>query len=804
MKKIYQLACIAMAALVLIGGCKDEEHQPLPADAGTISGATENACPEKTVALSINAVAEATAYVWYRNGEVIADASGMSYTVTESGSYTVAGNNTEGMGKTSPVHVVNIKLCPGEDGAVPADAGAITGPEVNDCPSRTAALSVEPITGATSYQWSIAYAEDDIETAITTEPAYTADFSNLFGENQAVTYTVSGVNDAGLGKASPPHVVTKQACVPEKPVILGNPDWIESTDNNLTVYRTVCPATNMAGTATSASEDVTRYQWYWQLVGTDPELKEWDTYGGAELTLGGRGYTYNFAVVAINADGESPRSDVIQVIGSSCFQPNRPGGVGGNVAIFPTAAGFYPAGPDYNVALSNCDIQEVTGTIETGVELTCNAAVATDADYPVLNYSFWVKTTADGAFTKVFTSTGTSGSARTLVVDGVTYPSGTYQVTAASADGDSEFGNNYVAVTIRTDCPEPPAPELAAPTFSSRRGGSYSNGTFTNNCGTATITLDINIPGTPAGNLTTITWKRHPGMEIARDGNEGTRTAWAMADNGTYTVTYTKEISGVAHESLGAEIVVALKLCTPTFATKPTAIVPPDTYAVAVINASDAVSEPVITSYEWYFNGAPATSAEVTAATATRTYHLFEPGTYTVRAKSTYGDSPFSEEIVLTGSSTPPASTYTRNELIGTYSVVDYKPEYPNGFVQKNYTLTIAAGTGTDDITITGLGDAPSVTLNATVSTSDNTTSLSIPPVNSRFSKVTSFDYESGIPNCSTDPLIVPITTVGGAPGVSQSLLLYVLRSTGNGNACGEIYVMGSTNSSDISSWTKQ
>jgi hypothetical protein len=803
MKNIYQFACIAIAALMLISGCKEEEQRPLPADAGAISGATENVCPAKTVDLSIRAVAEATAYVWYRNGEVISGASGASYTASQSGSYTVAGQNEMGEGGKSPVHGVTISPCPGEEGAVPAAAGTIMGPAENDCPSNLAVLSVEAIEGATSYSWRIAYAEDDIDEAVTTEPAYTATFAGL-AEGQSVTYTVSGVNEEGPGVASPPHVVQKQLCIASKPVIQGNADWLTETRGDTTVYTTVCPATQMAGTATSASENVIRYKWYHQVVGSDPELTPWATDGSAIMSLGGPGYTYNYAVVAVTDDGDSPMSDVIQVIGTQCCMPGPPGGT---VAIFPAASGFYPGqdGRAYSFGINNCEIQEKTGKVETTVGLICNSAQPREG-HPVLGYAFWVKTTESGSFTKV-KETGTNAAERVIEVDGTTYPSGTYMVTAYSDCGHSSFGNNWIAVTIRNDCP-PPVVVLPALTFS---GGGYSSGTVTNTCPAATATLYMDIPGGSSG--ATFTWRdvSNPD-EVAWDGTTDSRRDLTIADNGTYTVTYTKEIEEVLVESQPATLVVNMKLCAPTFVTKPTAIVEPAEYAEVVLNAPVATVAPHITGYEWFFGGRLALDTEVSTidAPSSLTFYLKKEGTYKVRAKSPYGNSEFSEEITIT-KITPPEA-YTRADLIGTYTVTDYGRAALSSFT---YTLTIGEGTHADSITITnlanvvGTGNYPIILKAAVAFTADGATSgiygtISIPKQSYvlpsgaytyTFQHVTN---ETNPPTYDNNDVVIQIKFVNGKPGVSQTNLRYYLGRSSGINYC---YGGGANNTV---TWIKQ
>ena len=493
MKHIYQITSIAAIALALAYGCKDEvEEKSLPADAGAISGAAANTCPDTAVTLSVETLSGAAAYVWYKDGAVIPDASSASYTAVASGSYQVAGKNDDGEGKKSAAHAVTISACPEEPAAaLPAAAGSITGDTVNSCPAQTVTLSVDTIEGATSYLWIVTYGEGDVDSIHNSGRSYTVDVSS-FSEGQQVSVTVSGVNALGAGEASRPRVVAKQRCLAGKPVITGNTEWITETRGDTVVYTTVCPAAAMPSLATVTSGDVIRYDWYRQQVGIDPELTAWATDGSADRNLGVKDNTYNYAVVAVTADGESERSNIVQVIGTACPVPNKPGGAS-PVALYPTLA--YPQSAPYDFTISNCDIQEITFTAETSVELTANG---TSGGETPTGYAFWVKTPDVDTF-RVAAETGTSPSARKIVVDGTTYPAGTYRVTAFNDNGHGEFGSNEITVAIRTDCPAPPVPQLDAPTVIT----SLIGGVLTNVCPSthASASLFLNFPSSPSGDV---------------------------------------------------------------------------------------------------------------------------------------------------------------------------------------------------------------------------------------------------------------------------------------------------------------
>jgi hypothetical protein len=915
--KMYSAGALLCAATLFAATRCEDDVPEAPGAAGSITstgiaegsggnaGATTNNCPEATVSLSVGEVKHAASYQWYKDGEKIPNATGATYTATESGSYTVAGVNGEGEGAKSPAHVVTIVPCAGTEGgvpdaagtigsatdcslqqvslsvpaitgatsyvwkiaradndfaydttAVPADtvsltfgeglsatftvwglnaagngaasqphvvailpcpddgkpaaAGAISGSTTNECPSQLVSLSVPAITGATSYVWKIAFAADDFEYDTTAVPTYTYNFST-FGEGQHISFTVWGLNEVGNGAASQPHEVTKQLCLAAKPVIQGKDEW-KVMRGDTAVYTIVCPATNMPATASTESGSVIRYKWYWQQLGEHAELVEWTTDGAATYNLGSPGnYTYNFAVSAITADGESPKSDVIQVVGVACCQPNSPGGAAGNVAMYPENA--YPQGAPYSFEVSNCDIQEKTGKAETGVTLICNNAIRKDDAHPVTGYSFWVKTATDDDFHKVVT-TGTAAAERRIFVDGTTYPAGTYKVTAESSCGDSPFGNNEITVVIRNDCPAP-APTLSAPTFDQGSGGVITNGVFSNTCPTALAPLYLTIPSAPAGStLTKVKWTRvSPTPEaVVWESTTNETIRPSVANNGTYSVTYTKDVEGTSYESEPGTLTINVALCPPTFATKPEYIIEPAEYAVAVLNAPNAGVDGI--TYEWFYNNStrPASSLEVSLVDGEPlTFHLLKEGTYKVRIRTSYGNSDYSEEISLVKVTTPTA--YTRDDIIGTYSVTDWKGN--NAATANNYTLTIAADTHADSITITNLGNVvgtgnypivlkAAVSFNAAVGDDGiygtitiPKQSYNIPEWTYNFRKVTTM---TNPPSFSDDPVVIDIKYVGGKPGVSQTGVRYLL-ARGTSTAIGSVFGGGT---SKTTTWTKQ
>jgi hypothetical protein len=169
------------------------KNHPLP-PAPVISGNAENQCPaEFTVTLEIAPAEHALSYVWYKNGEVIPAITAMSYTVTESGTYAVAGVNIAGEEgeKSEKAVVINPCILP---------APVIT--PFKDTPCEMGLTITEPVAYAVSYIWY----KDDVPTDVTA-----ASYSAF----ESGTYTVAAVNEAGTkGEVSAGYMVTISPCLP--------------------------------------------------------------------------------------------------------------------------------------------------------------------------------------------------------------------------------------------------------------------------------------------------------------------------------------------------------------------------------------------------------------------------------------------------------------------------------------------------------------------------------------------------------------------------------------------------------------
>ncbi|MDO9339861.1 MAG: hypothetical protein Q7T72_04960, partial [Bacteroidales bacterium] len=172
---------------------------PLPAPAGIISGLSPVCQGQNTVSYSVDAITNATSYIWAYSGSG-ATINGTTNNITinfsagaTAGNLTVKGHNNCGDGIISAIHPIAVNPLP--DAAL-----GISGP-ITVCQGATESYSVPLITNATSYTWAYSGAGATIngtEKDITITFATNATAGNL---------TVKGHNDCGDGTISTIHSI---------------------------------------------------------------------------------------------------------------------------------------------------------------------------------------------------------------------------------------------------------------------------------------------------------------------------------------------------------------------------------------------------------------------------------------------------------------------------------------------------------------------------------------------------------------------------------------------------------------------
>ena len=195
---------------------------PLPGNAGTITGTATICGGAQGVAYSVPVIANAITYVWTlpAGATIASGANTNSITVNfaanaSSGNITVYGNNLCGNGSTSSPFAVTVT-------ALPTAAGTITG-SASVCKGTTGvAYSVNPIANATGYTWTLptgaTIASGNNTNSILVNFGTTAVSGNI---------TVLGTNSCGNGTVSPNFAVTVNP-IPSTPTITANGEILTS------------------------------------------------------------------------------------------------------------------------------------------------------------------------------------------------------------------------------------------------------------------------------------------------------------------------------------------------------------------------------------------------------------------------------------------------------------------------------------------------------------------------------------------------------------------------------------------------
>lgn len=177
---------IALGALAFTG-CEKDESKPaeLPGAAGAVTMTVQD---DGSVMLSIKPVANAKIYHWYLNNDIVQNTSDTTYLANVSGTYKVAGVNSdskEGVACT-PVNVIV---------GLPGAAGDISQKLQSD---GYTLLTIAEIPRADTYRWY----KGDKEVQNTD--------SRTFLVTESGSYRVAGVNKDGEGAYSKPLLVERE------------------------------------------------------------------------------------------------------------------------------------------------------------------------------------------------------------------------------------------------------------------------------------------------------------------------------------------------------------------------------------------------------------------------------------------------------------------------------------------------------------------------------------------------------------------------------------------------------------------
>ena len=230
---------------------------PVPDQAGTISGSSVVCAGQDGVAYSVAPIANAVTYVWALppNASIASGAGTNSITVNfadnaTSGDIFVYGNNLCGNGGTSPAFLVTVN-------PLPDSAGTISGPSDVCVGASGVIYSVAPIANATGYLWTVPAGV--LITAGNNTSSITVTFTSSAVSGDI---TVQGTNSCGNGTVSPNFAVTVNP-IPPTPVVTNHGDTLHSSAPNGNQW--YFEGTLLAG-ATGQTYVATQQGYYWDIV----------------------------------------------------------------------------------------------------------------------------------------------------------------------------------------------------------------------------------------------------------------------------------------------------------------------------------------------------------------------------------------------------------------------------------------------------------------------------------------------------------------------------------------------------------
>jgi hypothetical protein len=244
--------CNAAAPTVL-----DITVNPLPNQAGLISGSSVLCAGQDSIAYSVAPIANAVTYVWVLppNASIASGSGTNSITVdygtnATSGDIFVYGNNLCGNGGVSPSFPVTVN-------PLPNSAGTISGPSDVCIGASGVIYAVAPIANATGYLWTMP--AGILITAGNNTSSITVDFTSTAVSGDI---TVQGTNSCGNGTVSPNFPVTVNA-IPPAPVVTNSGTTLQSNEANGNQW--YFEGTLITG-ATAQTYVATQYGYYWDVV----------------------------------------------------------------------------------------------------------------------------------------------------------------------------------------------------------------------------------------------------------------------------------------------------------------------------------------------------------------------------------------------------------------------------------------------------------------------------------------------------------------------------------------------------------
>ncbi len=282
---------------------------PLPVAAGTITGSATVCDGVNGIAYSVPIITNATSYNWLYTGTgATINGSGNAITINfasnaTSGTLTVQGNNTCGMGTISAGYSITVNN-------VPAAAGAISGNPSVCANTNGVAYNIPLISGAITYNWQYSGIGATING---TGNAVTIDFSAAATSG---TLTVLGNNTCGNGVVSAGFAITVNP-LPGFGTIISGPS-------------SVCAGANGVAYSIPLIANATSYNWSY--IGTGATIN--GTGNSVTIDFAGNATGGSLVVHGMNSCGSGSPSSLYSVTVNTA-----PAAAGTITGISPVCAG---------------------------------------------------------------------------------------------------------------------------------------------------------------------------------------------------------------------------------------------------------------------------------------------------------------------------------------------------------------------------------------------------------------------------------------------------------------------------------
>jgi hypothetical protein len=666
---------------------------PVPSQPGTISGNT-TVCQGSSQTYSVTPVSGATSYTWTLPSGWSGTSSSNSIPATvgaNSGNITVTANNACG---SSTAQTLAVTVTP-----VPSQPGVISG-NTTVCQGSSQTYSVTPVSGATSYTWTLPSGWTGTSSSNSIPATVGANSGNI---------TVTANNACGSSTAQTLAVTVTP--VPSQPGVISG-----ST--------TVCQGSSQTYSVTPVS-GATSYTWTlpsgWSGINTTNSINP---------TVGAN--SGNITVTANNACGSSTAQTLAVTVTPV---PSQPGAISGATTVCQGSSQTYSVTPvsgatSYTWTLPsgwsginttnsiNATVGANGGSISVTANNTCGSSTAQSATAVVTNVPnqpspITGSTTVCSATTQTYSVSN---------VGGVTYA---WNATGGTVSGSGNSvsitwntaGTQTITVTPSNSCGSGPARTLSVTVNSGTalgQPGPISGATTV--CSGTSQTYSV----TPVSGATSYTWTLPSGWSGTSSSNSIPATVGANSGNITVT----------ANNACGSSTAQTLAITVNPTPSQPGTISGNTTVCQGSSQTYSVTAVPGATSYTWtlpsgWIGTSSTNSIPVTVGA--------NSGNITVTANNACGSST-AQTIAVTVTTTPSqpgtisGATTVCQGSSQTYSIAavpgatSYTWTLPSGWSGINTTNSInpTVGANSGNITVTAnnaCGSSTAQTLAVTVTT---------------------------------------------------------------------------------------